>query len=99
MVRSCTPQELPQTNPSKGIQMKDVGLKQLRWHPKPCALGVSGTAKLFAEYDEDDKHHKGSIAAIVKELTNLAITKNYYITRDKLMQMYDDALQLTTYKP
>jgi hypothetical protein len=74
-------------------------MKQLRWHPKPCVLGVSGTAKLAMDYDNDDKHHKGSIASLVAELKDLAIVKNYQITRDQLMQMYDKAMELKVYKP
>lgn len=65
-------------------------MRQLRWHPKPCALGVSGTAKLVADYDDDDKYHKGYMAQLVKELTDLASVKNYYITREKLLEMYDN---------
>jgi hypothetical protein len=68
-------------------------MKQLRWNPKPCALGVSGTAKLTSEYDDDDKHHKGRMAALIAELHDLAIVKNYQITREHLMEMYDKAMQ------
>ena len=70
-----------------------MGLKQLRWHPKPCTLGVSGNSKLSAEYDDDDRHHKRRIALLIAELKDLAITKNCYIAKDDLIQMYDKAMQ------
>lgn len=68
-------------------------MKQLRWHSKPCTLGVSGNAKLSAEYDDDDRHHKGRIALLIAELQDLAITKNYYIAKEDLIQMHDKVMQ------
>lgn len=68
-------------------------MKQLRWHSKPCALGVSGTAKLVADYDDDDRHHKGSMAALIAELRDLSVVKNYHITREQIVQMYDAAME------
>lgn len=68
-------------------------MKQLRWHSKPCTFGVSGNAKLSAEYDDDDKHHKSRIALLIAELQDLAITKNYYIAKEDLIEMYDKAMQ------
>ena len=74
-------------------------MKHLRWHPKPCALGVSGTAKLVADYDDDDKYHKGSIAALIAELRNLTVIRNYQVTREQLLQMYDTAMKLKVITP
>jgi hypothetical protein len=68
-------------------------MRQLRWQPKPCTLGVSGTAKLVEDYDDDDKHHKGRMAALIAELQDLAVVKDYYITKEHLMEMYDKAMQ------
>jgi hypothetical protein len=68
-------------------------MKQLRWNPKPCALGVSGTAKLVANYDDDDRHHKIRMAALIAELRDLSVVKNHHITRDQIMQMYDAAME------
>ena len=68
-------------------------MTHLRWHSKPCTLGVSGTAKLVGDYDNDDKHHKGSMAALIAELHDLTVVKNYQITREQLVQMYDKAMQ------
>ena len=65
-------------------------MKHLRWHPKPCALGVSGTAKLVDDYDDDDKYHKGSMAALIAEIRDLTVVKNYQITRERLVEMYDE---------
>ena len=67
-------------------------MKQLRWHPKPCTLGVSGTAKLVVDYDDDDKHYKGRMATLIAELQDLVVVKNYQITREQLVQMYDKAM-------
>ena len=74
-------------------------MKHLRWHPKPCALGVSGTAKLVADYDDDDKYHKGSIAALIAELRDLTVIRNYQVTREQLLQMYDTAMKLKVITP
>ena len=65
-------------------------MKHLRWHPKPCALGVSGTAKLVDDYDDDDKYHKGNMATLIAEIQDLAVVKNYQITRERLVEMYDE---------
>ena len=74
-------------------------MKHLRWNPKPCALGVSGTAKLVADYDDDDLHHKGSMAALIAELRDLTVVKNYQVTREQLVQMYDAVMQKKVYLP
>lgn len=74
-------------------------MKQLRWSSRPCALGVSGTAKLVADYDDDDKYHKGNMAALIAELIDLSVVKNYQITRKQLVQMYDEAMEKKVYLP
>jgi len=74
-------------------------MKQLRWNPKPCALGVSGTAKLVEDYDDDDKYHKGSMVALIAELWDRSVVENYQITRAQLMQMYDEAMEKKVYVP
>jgi hypothetical protein len=74
-------------------------VKHLRWNPKPCALGVSGAAKLVADYDNDDKYHKGSMAALIAELRDLTVVRNYQVTREQLLQMYDTAMKLKVITP
>ena len=74
-------------------------MKRLRWNPKPCALGVSGTAKLVEDYDDDDRYHKGSMAALIAELQDLTIVKNYQVTQEQLVQMYGAAMQHRVYVP
>ena len=74
-------------------------MKHLRWNPKPCALGVSGTAKLVDDYDDDDRYHKGSMAALIAKLQDLTVVKNYQVTREQLVQMYDAAMQHRGYVP
>lgn len=74
-------------------------MKQLRWHPKPCALGVSGTAKLVADYDDDDKYHKGSMVALMAELRELTVIRNAQVTRKQLLQMYNTAMKLKVIIP
>lgn len=74
-------------------------MKRLRWNPKPCALGVSGTAKLVEDYDDDDRYHKGSMAALIAELQDLTIVKNYQVTQEQLVQMYGAAMRHMVYVP
>ena len=71
-------------------------MKKLRWNPKP---GGSGTAKLVADYDDDDKYHKGSMVALIAELRELSVQRNYQITREQLVQMYDEAMEKKVYVP
>jgi hypothetical protein len=74
-------------------------MKHLRWNPKPCALGVSGTAKLVEDYDDDDRYHKGGMAALIAELQDLTIVKNHQVTQEQLVQMYGAAMQHSVYVP
>lgn len=76
-----------------------MGLKKLRWNPKPCALGVSGTAKLVEDYDDDDKYHKGSMRWLIAEIWALSVVGNNKITREDLMQLYDEAMEKKVYVP
>lgn len=71
-------------------------MKQLRWNPKS---GVSGTAKLVEDYDDDDKYHKGSMVALIAELWDRSVVENYQITREQLVRMYDAAMELKVCKP
>jgi len=76
-----------------------MGLKQLRWNPKS---GVSGTAKLVADYDDDDTYHKGSMVALIAliaEIWALSVVENYQITREQLLQLYDEAMEKKVYVP
>lgn len=82
------------SNQSKGEHMK-----HLRWVPKPCSLGVSGSAKLVENYNDEDRFHKGSIASVVESLEEFAIVRNYQITKEQLISIFDEAMLLKRYKP
>ena len=57
-------------------------------------LRVHGTikkwsAKLVEEYNIDDRHHKQTVCNLMRDLTQLAMVRNYYIDRDTLLELYD----------
>lgn len=65
-------------------------MKHLRWHPDPkCPLGVSGQAKLVEEYDDDDRNHRPDLQAMLNEIKALAFTRNYYLNREHVEEMYE----------
>ena len=65
-------------------------MKQLRWHADPnCPLGVSGQAKLVEEYDDDDRNHRPDLQAMLDEIKELAFTRNYYLNREHIEEMYE----------
>ena len=65
-------------------------LPHLRWHSDPtCSLGVSGQAKLVAEYNEMDRRYSNKrMSTLVDELFDLAISRNYFISEETLIQLY-----------
>ena len=65
-------------------------LPHLRWHSDPtCSLGVSGQAKLVAEYNEMDRRYSNKrMSTLVDELFDLAIRRNYFISEETLIQLY-----------
>jgi len=46
-------------------------------------------AKLVEEYDIDDKHHKAAMAALLEDIKQLALVRDYYIDRETLLELYD----------
>ena len=46
-------------------------------------------AKLVEEYDIDDKHHKAAMAALIEDIKQLALVRDYYIDRETLLELYD----------
>ena len=65
-------------------------MKHLRWHPDPnCTLGVSGHAKLLEEYNDNDRNHRPDLLSMLDEIKELAFTRDYYLTREHLIEMYE----------
>jgi hypothetical protein len=65
-------------------------MKHLRWHPDPnCTLGVSGRAKLLEEYNDNDRNHRPDLLSMLDEIKELAFTRDYYLTREHLIEMYE----------
>ena len=52
-------------------------------------------AKLVEEYNIDDKYHKHAMAALIKEVKELAVVRNYFIDRDTLLKLYDQSIEKT----
>ena len=46
-------------------------------------------AKLVEEYNIDDKHHKAAMAALIEDIKELALVRNYYIDRETISKLYD----------
>jgi hypothetical protein len=46
-------------------------------------------AKLVEEYNIDDKHHKAAMAALIKDIKELALVRDYYIDRETISKLYD----------
>ena len=46
-------------------------------------------AKLVEEYDIDDKHHKAAMAALIEDIKQLALVRDYYIDRETISKLYD----------
>jgi hypothetical protein len=46
-------------------------------------------AKLVEDYDLDDKHHKNAMAALMEDIKQLALVRNYYIDREAISRLYD----------
>jgi hypothetical protein len=65
-------------------------LPHLRWHSAPsCSLGVSGRAKLVEEYNELDRRYTNQrMRTLVRELDQLAVRRNYFISEETLIELY-----------
>jgi hypothetical protein len=65
-------------------------LPHLRWHSNPtCSLGVSGQAKLVEEYSELDRRYTNQrMSALVGELFDLAVRRNYFISEETVIKLY-----------
>jgi len=46
-------------------------------------------AKLVEEYNIDDKHHKNAMAALIEDIKQAAVVRNYYIDRETISKLYD----------
>jgi hypothetical protein len=46
-------------------------------------------AKLVEDYDFNDKHHKNAMAALMEDIKQLALVRNYYIDRETISRLYD----------
>jgi len=46
-------------------------------------------AKLVEDYNIDDKHHKGAMVALIEDIKQLAVVRDYYIDRETLLELYD----------
>jgi hypothetical protein len=65
-------------------------LPHLRWHPDPtCPLGVSGQAKLVADYDHMDRRYTNQrMRTLMRELDQLAVRRDYFVSEDALVELY-----------
>ena len=45
--------------------------------------------KSKSEWDKDDEHHKEAMGAFAKDILELTGTRNYYLDRETLLEMYD----------
>ena len=46
-------------------------------------------AKLSSEYDLDDLYHKAAMAALIGDIMQLALVRDYYIDRETISKLYD----------
>lgn len=57
------------------------------------------SAKLESEWDRDDRHHKDAMAAFADDILDLTGTRNYYLDRDTLLELYDMYMDYKTATP
>ena len=60
-------------------------LRHLRVHGNEKAW----RAKLVEDYNLDDKHHKAAMAALIGDIKQLALVRDYYIDRETISKLYD----------
>ena len=60
-------------------------MKHLRVHGNVTAW----RAKLVEDHNIDDKHHKDAMLALIEEIKQLAVVRNYYIDRETISKLYD----------
>ena len=46
-------------------------------------------AKLVEDYDIDDRHHKCAMLALIEDIKQLAVVRDYYIDRETISKLYD----------
>jgi hypothetical protein len=46
-------------------------------------------AKLVEDYDIDDRQHKAAMLALIEDIKQLAVVRNYYIDRETISKLYD----------
>ena len=46
-------------------------------------------AKLVEDYNIDDKHHKDAMMALIGDIREMAVVRNYYIDSETLLELYD----------
>jgi hypothetical protein len=46
-------------------------------------------AKLVEDYDIDDKHHKDAMLALIEDIKQLAVVRDYYIDCETISKLYD----------
>ena len=60
-------------------------MRHLRVHGNETAW----RAKLVKDYNLDDKYHKNAMAALIRDIKELALVRNYYIDREIISKLYD----------
>jgi hypothetical protein len=62
-----------------------TNMRHLRVH-----INATGwRAKLVEEYDIDDEHHKAAMAALIEDIKELTLVRDYYIDRETISKLYD----------
>jgi hypothetical protein len=46
-------------------------------------------AKLVEDYNADDKYHKKAMLALIDDIKQLAVVRDYYIDRETISKLYD----------
>jgi len=62
-----------------------TNMRHLRVHGNEKAW----RAKLVEEYNTDDKHHKDTMLALMEDIKQLAVVRDYYIDRETISKLYD----------
>ena len=46
-------------------------------------------AKLVEDYNIDDRQHKDAMLALIEDIKQLAVVRDYYIDRETISKLYD----------